>query len=584
MYSSGKKNKNFMIIGIISIFLIVVAITVGIILYLKTDIFKSDEELFQRQFLQNIDVINKCTEISLETEYRKMLEENSFNETTELGLKYNNNEGKEDKFTGNITGINNKENNLAYKDINIDFETTNVVKITYLKENNIYGIRFIEGTKFAVIDMSNDITAVLKYFGIEDVVNSGKINTVNLSDVLNLSNEEIEQLESQYLSIMLQNITKQNYSSQKDRMITLDNGESVVTNSYILSINEKQLETIYNNILEQLSKDEIILGKLDNIDTKIKEMGINLNKSIKTQFIEQIDNKIKNIKVETGLTITVYELEGTTVRTTIQYGDKVIEIDINNANDITIDYSDVISGDIKSTNISIKKENDLLQISYEDYNNKKLEIIRQLNINNNDIKSVVNFKYANNDNIKDLEISTDRTIKLGEANEIPTSFEKSGKVLLNDYDEASTSKNLEALKKRIIKLLREKRDATNSELLNYIIQYNNQLEENEKTEEETKRKKFNSKFELYEGKNQEQSIVSNLLDEVGKNMSNYQMVGDSKVSIYIEEGKKNTDLITEIKNNIFKEDGKVYNIYMKYNQDAKINEIIIELAEPEEEQ
>lgn len=584
MYSSSKNKNSSTIIGIISIFLVAVLITVGIILYLKTDIFKSDEELFQRQFLQNIDVINEFTDISKEIEYRKLIEENSFNETTDVGLKYIDNQGNEDNFTGNITGINNNETNVAYKDIEINYGTTNVMKMTYLKENNIYGIRFLEGTKFAVIDISNDITAVLKYFGIENIVNSGKINIVSLSDILNLTNEEIEQLEKQYLTIVLQNITKQNYSSQKERMITLNNNESVVTDSYALSINAQQVEIIYENILNQLSKDEIILAKLENIDNKIKEMGINLNTGIKTIFTEAISQKINDINIESGLVVTVYELEGTTVRTTFEYENKIVEIDINNTNDITIKYSDIISESIQDMTISIKKENNILQVNYEDYNNTMIEIIRQLNINNNDIKSVINFKYANNDNIKDLEINIDRILKIGESNEIPTSFEKSGKVLLNDYDEGSTSKNIEALKNRIVKLLREKRDKTNSVLLNYIIQYNNQLEENEKTEEENKRKKFNSKFELYEGENQEQSIVLNLLDEVGKNMSNYQVIGNNKIKIYIEEGKKNTDLVTEIKNKISKEQIKVYNISMGYDKNAKINEVTIELAQSQEGQ
>lgn len=583
MYSSNKNNKTFMIVGIISIFLFVALIVTGIILYLKTDIFKSDEELFQRQFLQNIDVINNLTDISIEHEYRKQLEENSFNETTELNLKYIDSQGKEDNFKGNITGINNKETNLAYKDIKINYGTTNVINMTYLKENNIYGLRFIEGTKFATIDTNNDITAVLKYFGIEDISNSSKITPVDLSNTLSLSNEEIEQLEKQYLTIVLQNIIKQNYSSQKERMITLNNNESVVTDSYVLNLSAQQVETIYENILSQLAKDEIILAKLENIDNKIKEMGININTSTKTYFTEMINQKINNIDIESGLVVTVYELEGTTVRTTIEYGNNVFEVDINNTSDITIKYSNIVGENIQDTIISIKKENNILQINYADYNNIIVEIIRQLNINNNDIKSVTNFKYVDN-SIKDLEIGIDRTIKVGVADEIPTSFERSGKILLNDYDEQSTAKNLEALKKRMVKLIREKRDETSSTLLNYIIQYNNQLEEDEKTEEENKRKKFNSKFELYEGENQEQNIVSNLLDEAGKNMSNYQMIGNNKVKIYIEEGKKNTDLVTEIKSKIFTEEERTYNVKMGYNKDAKINEITIEVVIPEEGQ
>lgn len=583
MYSSSKSDKKFMIIGIIVVFFIVALITVGIILYLNTDIFKSNEELFQRQFLQNIEKLNNIIDVSTENEYKKILNENSFNENTTLNLKYLDSQEKEDNFTSTITGVNNKQTNISYKDINIDYGTTNVAKLTFLKENNIYGIRFLEGTKFATVDTENDITAVLKYFGIENLISSGKINVVNLSDLLTLTNEEIEQLEQQYLTIILQNITKENYSAQKGKIITLDNNESITTNSYILNLSEAQVEKIYKNILTTLSNDEIILSKLENIDNKINEIGISLEKDIKTYFTEMINQKINDIDVKSGLVVTVYENEGNTIVTTIEYGNIVIQIDVNNENEIDIIYSDTTPDASKDVNISLKKENNTLQINYKD-NSWTVELTRNVNINDNDVKSTTNVKYMGN-TIKDLEISIDKNLKVGETSEIPTSFEKSGKVLLNDYDEKSTTKNLEALKNRIIKLIKQKRDDTNSVLLNYIIEYNNKLEEDEKTEEENKRKKFNSKFELYEGDKQEQNIVSNLLDEAGKNMSNYQMIGNNKVKIYIEEGKKNTNLITEIKNKLFTEqDELVYNIKMFYDKDAKISEITIEAVEPEEGQ
>lgn len=582
MYSSSKNNKTFKIIGIITVFFIVALSAVGIILYLKTDIFKSNEELFQRQFLKNIEVINNLSDIAIEKEYRKLLKENSFNESTEINLRYVDIDEKEDIFTGNITGINNNENNTSFKGIKINFGTTNVMNMTYLKENNIYGIRFLEGTKFATVDTNNDITAVLKYFGLKNTIDSGRINAINLSDILVFSKEEIKQLKKQYLTIILQNIIQENYSSQKERIITLNNNGSIVTDSYILNLSEQKLKTIYENILNNLLEDEIVLSKLENIDNKIKEIGINLEKSIKTCFTEIINQKINNINIKSGLVVTIYELEGTTVRTTVEYEEKTLEVDLNNKNEIKAIYSNRVGDNILETKMSIKKDNNILQINYEDYNKKIIEITRNLNINSNDIKSVTNFKYSNS-TINDLEINIERAIKTGVANEIPTSFEKSGKVLLNDYDELSTSNNLEALKNRIIELIREKRDETNSVLLNYIIQYNNQLEENEKTEEENKRKNFNSRFELYEGEQQEQNIVSNLLDEAGKNMSNYKMVGNNKVKIYVDDKKKNTDLVKEIKNKIFTEEEKLYNIKMYYDKNAKINEITIEVVNLEKE-
>ena len=578
MYSSNRNNKTFMIITIISIFLVVSLIVVGIILYLKTDIFKSEEELFQRQFLQNIDVINNITDISIEGEYRKKLEENSYNEVTGLNLKYVDNEGKEDNFTGEITGINNKEQNLAFKDIKIDYGTTDVVKMTYLKENNIYGLRFIEGTKFATIDTENDITAVLKYFGIEDIIDSGKIKTVNLADMFTLSYEEIEQLETKYLSIVLQNVIKENYSSKKENVITLSNNQSVTADAYILNLTKQQVETIYDKVLNELINDEIILSKIDNIDNKIKEMGIELNTNIRAFYTEAINKKLKNINIASDIVLTVYEVEGNTVKTTIEYANQAIEFDIINQNEINIKYLQLISENLQETTISIKKEQDTLKVGYQDYNNKKIEFIRNLTINDNEIQSVINLKYSDNNIIKELDVSLDKKITIGLANEIPTSFEESGKVLLNDYDEKSTHTNLEALKKRIIKLIREKRDETESVLLDYIVQYNNKLEENEKTEEEKKRKKFNSKFEVYEGENLEKSIVLNMIDEAGKNILNYQVIGNDQIKIYIEEGKENKELTEEIKSKLEQLEENSYNITIGYDKNAKVNQVALKVV------
>ena len=577
MYSLNKRSKTLKIIGIVLIILFLSTVALGVILYFTTDFFKSDEEIFQRQFLQNVNVINGFIDITQENEYTKILGENNYKETTTLGFSYVNNDGKEEKFTSNIVGTNDKENNKSYKDINIEYGNTNVMKLTYLKESDIYGIRFLEGTKFAVIDTTNNITPVLKYFGIDDIISSEKINIVDLSDVLNLSKSEIEQFEKQYLSIILQNITEEDYSSQKGQIVKLDNNQEIKANSYILTIQPEQFKNIYKGILNELSKDEIILKRLENIDNKIKELGINIEKNIKTTYLDSINEKLDDINIKSGIVVTLYEMDGNTVRTTIEYQDKIFNLDISNSRDIIIKYSDKASENAEKLTLSIKKDADKTQLNYEDNANNKIELIRYLNIDNNDIISVTDFKYSDANNIKDLEISIDRIIKVGEKDEIPTSFEKSGKVLLNDYDYDSTYENLQALRNRIIKLLRQKRDETNSEFLSNIIEYNNQLEENKKNEDENKRKKFNSKFELYEGENLEKSIVLNLLDEAGKNMLNYEIISEGLIKVIIEEGKNNKELVSEIKSKLDQEEYEVmYNIDLKYDENAKINEIIIE--------
>ena len=99
-------SKKYKIIMIILSIIIVSAIIAGIVLYFTTDIFKSNESLFQRYFAQDIELVNKFIDVSPETEYRKTLENNNFDENTLIQLDYTNNEGNQETVTGNIKGIN----------------------------------------------------------------------------------------------------------------------------------------------------------------------------------------------------------------------------------------------------------------------------------------------------------------------------------------------------------------------------------------------------------------------------------------------------------------------------------------------
>ena len=49
-------------------------------------------------------------------------------------------------------------------------------------------------------------------------------------------------------------------------------------------------------MLEQLSKDEIILSKIDKIESKIKENNSDYSGNLKDDFTQKINDKIKNIE------------------------------------------------------------------------------------------------------------------------------------------------------------------------------------------------------------------------------------------------------------------------------------------------
>ena len=67
----------------------------------------------------------------------------------------------------------------------------------------------------------------------------------------------------------------------------MNNKQSVTTNAYSLTLTKNEMDKIYKKILNQAIKDEILLSKLDLIDSKIQEMGIieKEGKSLKEQYI-----------------------------------------------------------------------------------------------------------------------------------------------------------------------------------------------------------------------------------------------------------------------------------------------------------
>ena len=158
-----------------------------------------------------------------------------------------------------------------------------------------------------------------------------------------------------------------------------------------------------------------------------------------------------------------------------------------------------------------------------------------------------------------------------------------GKILLNDYDnealdnEISINYALSTLSNRIVNSLREKRDQIDSTLLNYIIEYYNKKEEEKKLEEENQRKLFNSKFEMYEGQNLDIGIVLNMLDEAGKNMTDYKVEGTDRIILNIQEGVENEELVEEIKNALNSEETEAdsYNIELSYDENGLINKITV---------
>ena len=577
MYGSKRNNKKkFIIIAIILILLLVI----GIVLYLKMGLFKTDQALFNEYFMQNLNNINTIIDISKEKDYIKTLEEKSYSENTNIDFSYINNDEQQETFTGVLTGARNTEENKSYKDLKVKLENTDIIEVKYLQDNSLYGLNFADvANMYATIDISKNMTGILKYFGIEQILSVDKIGLINLSELINISEEEKQEIASKYLSIVLANVQKKDYSSQKEKVITLSNGESITTNCYILTVNVEDMKKIYKEAINQLSTDEIIMSKIENIDSKIKEMGITLNKDLKTLFEEFLNEKMSNINIQEELVVNLYELNGKSVRTVIQYGEKAIELNSNDENSVEIKFYDLIEQQENNVvKIIINKSKDTTKIEYHDFENRNIELTRELINNTNNIKSTTNIQYGDN-NIKNVDIKIDKNINLQESILQEALQDNATKRILNDYNDETLKYAMDSLGNMILKNLSEKRDKTNSLLLKYIIEYNDNQANKEKEEQEKMKKRFNNQFVPYSGNKLDVSMVYNLLDEVERNILNYQMVGEDEIRIYIKEGNENEELIKEIKDMLNQE--YLYNIRVSYDENEFVNQVIINRVKKE---
>lgn len=149
MMMPKKKKITILIVSIIAI-LLAIAITF-IILYIQTDMFKSDATLFAKymgQTVENIDAIYQ--EIETTNEYEERLKQNKYtmeteikvNDTEEMGTTSENTQNQINQLSIKVNGQVDNNNQYNYQDISLWNLDKKVTELEYVQKEDIYGIRF----------------------------------------------------------------------------------------------------------------------------------------------------------------------------------------------------------------------------------------------------------------------------------------------------------------------------------------------------------------------------------------------------------------------------------------------------------
>lgn len=559
-----KKNKS--VIVLISVILIL-SITGGVFayLYLVTDMFKSERELFAKYFGQNEIIIEKLANLKVIDSYKNLENENKYESSTNIKMNYS--EGGEISNPLNDLSVKfdvQKENDeYAYVNAQILYENEEYLQAELIRKQNIYGVRFTDAfQQFITVEKDENFNEIMEDIGVDIEQIDAFINT--LEKQKNNNYEDIKVLKNKYLNIISSGIANGEFSKQKNALITYNNN-SINTNAYTVFLNNQQIENILIEILNNIKNETEILEKLNNKDDVINNIDEVINKLNKNSEIPEVK-------------ITAYEYEKKLIRTVFGIGENSIIIENDEQNQ-------GIKTKIKYSNLNEEKpihtEIDISKISSA--NNEKIEIITDITegeekysiILSNLIEVLQNqiqitTKLECKQDITSVSINIDNKISIGQEFENVQTLDKQNSKLINSVksekrkDLINQIENLVAQKitERIVKLNENMNNSENIEKEDEI----SQVEIN----------KFNAKFEFYTGEEVSAENVKSLLEVVKNNIGSYEFLNDEEsendsnniaekinVKLNIEKDKTNEEGIQKVLEKINM--NKKYKVSIKYN-------------------
>ena len=613
-----RKKRIALAIAIPSIIVIIIIIT-GILLYLNTDMFKSNKTLFFKYFGKNSENIKEIEEIFESSEYEKNLQNNKYTDDINIKVNYTNNLQTTSEDNSNtinnvkllIKGEEDKNNKYSYKDFKLEKDKNiatntenqsssensnesnnkeqNIMEVEYIKNDNNYGIRFSDLFKQYLLVENNNLKDLFRKIGyseqeLENVPDSIEINDITLSDI-KFTEDEIKQLSEKYSEIINKKVSKEKFEKNSKQVITI-NEKNITTNAYILKLTNEELNNLYVDLLESLKQDEIILNKIESIQNKINSININSSESkdLKESFAEEIDLQIEKInKTNIGnqeTKIIVYENSGKTIRTAIQGKDYEINFDYINTQDEKNIELIVKKDEIETYNIKLKKDKDGIKLDiYSNDETNPIKISLEQNKNESDKKcsNNINLKYENANS--KLEVSAEQEINIVDNFENENTLNDQNSILLNGLEkeqlQAVLNQVSEEVQQKINSISEEVKINDIQEILETLGIINKQQNIEAGGITETEKNRFNSKFEILKGEELDNENVLKVVEAVKDNIINAQVDTNEEIKIEISRNERNQDIEKSLEEYIKKEKDKKYDIKIEYDEDTELVKYII---------
>lgn len=521
------KGKKILVIVIIIVAVLAVAGTVFGYLFLKTDLLKSNKELFAKYVNQNFDSFKEISNLKIIDTYKDLKNEDKYESNSELNVIYS--EGGEvsnpyNNLKAKLNIQKDDEQNYYYADGQVLFADEEYLESEIIKENEIYGVRFSDVVKqFVGIKNDENLENVAKDIGIDSIYLESIIDIIDgtreASDEV-ISQKDRTEIKDQYSKIITDAVIKGNFSKQKNAVITYNNA-SIKTNAYTVTLTSQQVEDMIVKILNNAKQDTSILDKFS---------GYFDEENFKNQIDDLIDKITNELEIPSAK-ITVYENNKKTIRTVIEFG----------VNKVIVENSEKDGENISDLKFSITLNDTMYEfetkISKKDTDNdEKIEIdVQNLDENNNYNISFLTNMQKSEDNItlsstvtykKDIlniKVSVDNDVNIGKSFEKKQALLERNHIVLNDMQAERRKKIIDELKEKVPEKA-EVRTELLLEALGIKIKEENKEQENpDYVMPQVEINKFNSKFEFYTGDEVTSSNVKVLLSIVKDHLINAEV-------------------------------------------------------------
>lgn len=583
------KSKKILIITLIIILVLAVAGTVFAYLFIATDTFKSDKELFAKYISQNSETLKKFTDLQTKKVYEGLKDEEKYESDTEIKATYSEGGEVSNPINNLSAKINIQKDNTEdyfYADGQILYGNEKYLEAEAIKDQEAYGVRFTDIVKqFVTVKNDSKLGEVAKDLGTDSVTLEKIMDVIdgkeNATEEI-ISKEDVQKIKDKYMNIITNAISNGTFSSNKDAKITYNNN-TVSAKAYTVSLTSEQVEGMIVEILNNLKEE-------DKIGEKYQDK------------INDIISNITDEKEIPAVKITVYEQNKKTIRTAIEITSlakiTVENTDENNELKTKIQISGISTETTEEYNIEITKKTDenqenveaVLSVTNGD-DTYQAGISNTLKNSDSEIQIKTIFEYKKD--ILTAALNLNNNIILGDSFEKKQTLSNNNYVL-NDATEESRQKVITQLKQ----VVPEKMTTRMGLLMEAIGLKQNNVTETEKPESEMTQvdiNKFNAKFEFFTGDEVTPENVKTLIGIAKENLGSYEIniVEDSQnsgnttttdpekikysIKLKIEKGKTNEDGTNQILAKI--SDKKKYKVSIFYKeQNNMIDYITIDEA------